>query len=106
MFFNIEEVPYMAKQWKDDLTEQLCRAFLTLESVEEVYDFLEDIATIPEIKTFAQRLNVAKLILDGHSYIKITKSSGASTATISRVKKTVEQGKDGFATVLARMERD
>ena len=47
MFFNIEEVPYMAKQWKDDLTEQLCRAFLTLESVEEVYDFLEDIATIP-----------------------------------------------------------
>jgi TrpR-related protein YerC/YecD len=93
----------MSMQWKNELTDQLCEALLTLGTIEEVYDFLEDVATIAEIRAFSQRLQVAKLLMQGDSYPQISKSTGASTATISRVRKTVDYGKDGFKTVLDRM---
>lgn len=94
----------MSRQWKDDLTDQLCEALLTLKNKEEVYDFLEDVATVAEIRAFAQRLQVAKLLLSGDSYPLISKSTGASTATISRVKKTVDYGRDAFKLAFDRME--
>ncbi len=93
----------MSRQWKDELTDQLCEAFLTVKDKEEVYDFLEDIATVAEIRAFAQRLQVAKLLLSGDSYPQISKSTGASTATISRVKKTVDYGRDAFKVAFDRM---
>lgn len=95
----------MSRQWKDELTDQLCEALLTLTSKDEVYDFLEDIATIAEIRAFAQRLQVAKLLLEGDSYPQISKGTGASTATISRVKKTVDYGRDAFKTAFERMSQ-
>ena len=94
----------MADKWKDRLTDQLCRALLSLKDRGEVYCLLEDIATIGEIKALAQRLEVARLLSEGHTYPEIAKETGASTATISRVKKFLEYGADGYKLVLDRIK--
>ncbi len=93
----------MPDKWKSNLTDQLCDSFLELTDREEVYRFLEDVATIAEIRAFAQRLEVARLLTIGRTYPQITKETGASTATISRVKKCVDFGADGFSLVLNRL---
>jgi TrpR-related protein YerC/YecD len=92
-------------KWKDNITEQLATAFLSLEDKEEVYAFLEDIATIGEIRALAQRLEVARLLDAGYTYPQIAQQTGASTATISRVKKFLEYGADGYRTVLDRIRK-
>jgi TrpR-related protein YerC/YecD len=92
-------------KWKDDITEQLATAFLSLEDKEEVYAFLEDVATIGEIRALAQRLEVARLLDAGYTYPQIAQQTGASTATISRVKKFLEYGADGYRTVLDRIRK-
>ena len=86
--------------WKNDQTDNLCRAFLKLHDVDEVYSFLEDLATIGEIKSMAQRLEVAKLLKEAKTYPEIVELTGASTATISRVKRCLEYGTGGYRTVL------
>jgi TrpR-related protein YerC/YecD len=98
------EVKRVAEKWKDRLTDQLCKAILALETEEEVYRFLEDIATIGEIRALAQRLEVARLLNEGYTYPQIAQQTGASTATISRVKKFLEYGADGYKIVLDRMK--
>lgn len=95
----------MALKWKDDLTEQLAQAVLKLENVDEVYSFLEDVATIGEIRALAQRLEVARLLDEGYTYPQIAQQTGASTATISRVKKFLEYGADGYRIVLERLKK-
>ncbi len=95
----------MSMKWKDDITEQLATAFLSLEDKDEVYAFLEDIATIGEIRALAQRLEVARLLDSGYTYPQIAQQTGASTATISRVKKFLEYGADGYRTVLDRIRK-
>ena len=62
------------------------KAILSLENIEECYRFFEDLATVPEIKSLAQRLQVAKMLMQNETYTLISKTTGASTATISRVK--------------------
>lgn len=94
----------MTEKWKDGLTDQLCNSFLSLKDVDEVYSFLEDIATIGEIRALAQRLEVARLLSDGFTYPQIAQQTGASTATISRVKKFLEYGADGYKIVLERLK--
>jgi len=93
----------MAEKWKDALTDKLCEAFLTLETGDEMYAFLGDVATIGEIRALSQRLEVAKLLYEKKTYPQIAKSTGASTATISRVKRSLDYGTDGYKTVLERM---
>ncbi|HOG13608.1 MAG: Trp repressor protein [Synergistetes bacterium ADurb.Bin155] len=95
----------MAEKWKDRLTDQLCDAILSLETVDDVYRFLEDIATIGEIRALAQRLEVSKLLSEGFTYPQIAQQTGASTATISRVKKFLEYGADGYKLVLERLKK-
>ena len=95
----------MPLEWKDHLTDQFCDALLTLKTKEEAYCFLEDVATIAEIKAFAQRLQVAFMLLDGASYPQIAERTGASTATISRVKKTVDYGTDGYQIIRSRINK-
>jgi len=95
----------MAEKWKDRLTDQLCEAILSLETVDDVYRFLEDIATIGEIRALAQRLEVAKLLSEGFTYPQVAQQTGASTATISRVKKFLEYGADGYRLVLERLKK-
>ena len=96
----------MAEKWKDRLTDQLCIALLSLETPEEAYAFLEDVATIGEIKALAQRLEVSRLLSEGYTYPQIAQQTGASTATISRVKKFLEYGADGDKLVLERLKKE
>ena len=96
----------MAEKWKDRLTDQLCLALLSLKTSEEAYAFLEDVATIGEIRAFAQRLEVARLLSEGYTYPQIAQQTGASTATISRVKKFLEYGADGYKIVLERLKKE
>ncbi len=95
----------MPLEWKDHLTDQFCDALLTLKNSEEAYSFLEDVATIAEIKALAQRLQVAFMLMDGASYPQIAERTGASTATISRVKKTVDYGADGYEIIRSRINK-
>lgn len=88
---------------KDPLTDKLFEAILTLQTVEECYCFFEDLATIGEIKALAQRLEVAKMLNAGMTYEDIVASTGASTATISRVKKCLHYGADGYRIALERL---
>ena len=96
----------MAEKWKDRLTDQLCIALLSLETPEEAYAFLEDVATIGEIRALAQRLEVSRLLNEGYTYPQIAQQTGASTATISRVKKFLEYGADGYKLVLERLKKE
>ena len=95
----------MAPKWQDELTNQLCDAIVAINSREEAYRFLEDVATIAEIKALAQRLQVANLLLKKMSYPQIAQATGASTATISRVKKFVDYGSDGYKDVLEKINK-
>lgn len=94
----------MDQRIRDSLTDQLFEAILMLEDVEECYKFFEDICTINEIKAMAQRLEVAKMLQDGATYEEIAKKTGASTATISRVKRYLNYGADGYQMILKRLE--
>lgn len=85
--------------------DRLCGAMLTLRSVQECYRFLEDICTINEVKVLAARLEVARLLAQGRTYDEIARRTGASSATISRVRRFLEYGADGYRLVLQRMER-
>ena len=87
-------------EWRDSLTDNLCEAFAKLGTREEIYAFLEDVASIGEITSMAQRLEVARLLNKGMKYPEIVRISGASTATISRVKKCLDYGTGGYESVL------
>ena len=89
---------------KDESVDNLFQAILTLESLEECYKFFEDIGTINEIKSFAQRFDVAKMLSDGLTYGDISGRTGASTATISRVSKCLNYGADGYNLVIERLK--
>ena len=88
---------------KETKAENLFKAILTLETVEECYSFFEDVCTIPEIKAMAQRYNVAEMLSGGSVYSEIVKETGASTATISRVSRCLNYGNDGYLLALERL---
>ncbi len=91
---------------KDRYMDQLFKAVLSLEGIEECYKFFEDLCTINELKSLVQRLEVAKMLHDGYTYNQIEKETGASTATISRVKRHLYYGTGGYNTVLERLKED
>lgn len=80
------------------------QAILELEDLEECYKFFEDVATVNEIKSLAQRLHVAMLLEDKKTYTEIAEVTGASTATISRVNRCLNYGSDGYKTILKRLK--
>ena len=90
---------------KDELTDQLCEAVLLLRDTEECYQFFEDVCTIGELKALTQRLEVARMLDAGHTYDDIVARTGASTATISRVKRCLHYGADGYKIVLERLRK-
>lgn len=96
----------MGSQWKDEFTDQLCDCIVAISDREEAYRFIEDVATFSEIRALSQRIQVANLLIKGCSYPQIVQMTGASTATISRVKKFVEYGSDGYKDVLAKVNSD
>lgn len=88
---------------REPFVDKLFEAILLLENVEECYRFFEDISTVSELKALAQRLEVAKMLESGSTYTAIAEGTGASTATISRVKRCLNYGADGYKLVLQRL---
>ncbi|WP_297630726.1 YerC/YecD family TrpR-related protein [uncultured Clostridium sp.] len=80
------------------------RAILELDNIEDCYKFFEDVATVNEIKSLAQRIHVAKLLSEKNTYIEIAEKTGASTATISRVNRSLNYGSDGYNIILNRLK--
>lgn len=95
----------MNSKIKDELTDKLFEAILLLDTIEDCYNFFEDICTITEIKALAQRLEVAKMLRANRTYTEICEKTGASTATISRVNRSLNYGADGYKTILDRLEK-
>ena len=83
--------------------DELFDAILTLENREECYQFFDDLCTVNELQSLSQRLQVAKMIKQGYTYATIEKESGASTATISRVKRSLQWGNDAYTMILERL---
>jgi TrpR-related protein YerC/YecD len=79
-------------------------AILSLKDREECYRFFDDICTINEIKALEQRLQVAKMLKQGRTYLDIASSTGASTATISRVNRSLNYGSDGYKLAFERID--
>ena len=102
--YDREEL-YMQNKLHTTETDQLFEAITLLENIEDCYRFFEDICTINEIQSFVQRFQVAKMLRENKIYTQITKETGASTATISRVKRTLDYGADGYDLVLERLKK-
>ena len=88
---------------RNSQTDLLMKAILTLKNEEDAYRFFEDLCTIPEIKSISQRLEVAYLLDKKETYQKIADETGASSATISRVNRSLIYGADGYRRVLEAM---
>lgn len=87
-------------------TDQLFKAILELKDIEECYRFFDDLCTISEIQSLAQRLEVAHLLRLKKTYESIKKETGASTATISRVRRCYDYGNDTYDEMLGRLYPD
>lgn len=96
---------YNSRIKRDDIDE-LFKAILSLENEEECYRFFEDICTINEIHSIAQRLQVAKHLSQKKTYGEIEELTKASTATISRINKCLQYGADGYRMILERISED
>lgn len=88
---------------KNDQVDAYFQAILQLKDIEECYRFFEDICTVKEIQSIAQRLEVAKLLRMNKTYNEIETETGASTATISRINRSLNYGSDGYNLVLDRL---
>lgn len=84
--------------------DYLVDAIRSLKTREEVYRFFEDVCTINEIKAMEQRLQVARMLRERRTYLDIASSTGASTATISRVNRSLNYGNNGYSTVFERVD--
>nr|NNM91526.1 hypothetical protein [Bacilli bacterium] len=96
----------LQKYSDDPIIRQLFDAVLTLKTVEECDRFFDDLCTVGELQSLAQRLEVAKMLDQGLTYSHIEEETGASTATISRVKRCLHYGADGYRIALERIERN
>ena len=94
----------MNTKLKDTGVEFLFEAILALETKEECYNFFEDLCTVPELKALSQRLQVAKMLHEHKVYSEIVQATGASTATISRVNRSLSYGCDGYQVVFDRVK--
>lgn len=93
----------MNPKLKNDSMEFLFESILKLQTVEECSDFFEDLCTINELQSISQRTAVAKMLVEGYVYSDIVKETGASTATISRVNRSLQYGSNGYDAVFKRM---
>ena len=96
----------MSKNIHTDAVDQLFEAILCLKSKEECYTFFEDVCTINELLYLSQRFEVAKMLREKKTYREISEKTGASTATISRVNRSLNYGNDGYEMVFQRMKSE
>ena len=95
----------MAKKMRTESIDFLFEAILCLKNKEECYTFFEDICTINELLSITQRFEVAKMLREEKTYLEIAEKTGASTATISRVNRSLNYGNDGYDMVFERMNK-
>lgn len=95
----------MGKTIKTEAVKELFEAILTLENVDECFHFFEDVCTVNEVLSIAQRFSVAKMLRDNKTYLEVAKETGASTATISRVNRSLNYGNDGYEMVFSRLDK-
>ena len=93
----------MSKKIRTEAVDYLFRAILSLENKEECYTFFEDICTINELLSLSQRFEVARMLREQKTYLEIAEKTGASTATISRVNRSLNYGNDGYDMVFERI---
>ena len=86
--------------------KQLFQCILSLKDIDECYRFFEDLCTVNEVKSLAQRLEVARMLSEKSTYQRIEEATGASTATISRVKRCLEYGEGGYKEILQRIYKE
>lgn len=96
----------MNKKIKTEAVDHLFQAILTLKNAEECYTFFEDVCTVNELLSLSQRYEVAKMLREEKTYLEIASRTGASTATISRVNRSLNYGNDGYDMVFARVQDD
>lgn len=96
----------MGKSVRTEAVNELFEAVLTLKDKEECFAFFEDVCTVNELLSLAQRFEVAKMLKDKKTYMEVAEKTGASTATISRVNRSLNYGKDGYEMVFARMKEN
>ncbi len=96
----------MNHKLKDTSSDHLFEAILKLKTIDECYDFFEDLCTVSEFKALSQRFEVAYMLNKGAIYQEIVDATGASTATISRVKRSLNYGSDGYAIVFNRLNEE
>ena len=94
----------MSKNIRTEAVDKLFDAILSLKDKEECYRFFEDVCTINELLSLSQRFEVAKMLRERKTYLEIAKKTGASTATISRVNRSLNYGNDGYEMVFSRLK--
>lgn len=94
----------MSKKIRTEAVDHLFEAILSLKDKEECYTFFQDVCTINEILSLSQRFEVAHMLRQSRTYLDIAEKTGASTATISRVNRSLNYGNDGYEMVFARMK--
>lgn len=95
----------MTKKIHTDAVDHLFDAILTLKSKDECYSFFEDVCTVNELLSISQRYEVAMMLKDKKTYMEISEKTGASTATISRVNRSLNYGNDGYELVFERLQK-
>lgn len=93
----------MSKNIRNTAVDHLFEAILNLKNSEECYIFFEDICTVNELLSLSQRFEVARMLRNHNTYLEIAEKTGASTATISRVNRSLNYGNDGYDMVFSRM---
>ncbi|MGN1345443.1 MAG: YerC/YecD family TrpR-related protein [Eubacteriales bacterium] len=94
----------MAHQRRDKMKDYLFEAILSLKSLDECYNFFDDLCTIKEVSEMAKRMCAAKMLAENRIYTEITEKTGLSAATISRVNRCLRYGSDGYREVLERLD--
>lgn len=92
----------MISKIKDKKMDELFRAIMSLKTLDEYYSFFDDLCTVSELKAMEQRYQVAKMLNEGRVYSEIASETGASSATISRVNRSLLYGSDGYRIALER----
>jgi TrpR-related protein YerC/YecD len=101
---NKERVRVMVKIGKKEKNDQLYKAILMLKDEQECYEFFQDLCTVSELRAMEQRFEVASLLNDGMIYNEILERTGASSATISRVNRSLSYGTGAYEKLFARMK--
>ncbi len=96
----------MNKKIKTDAVDFIFDAILSLKDKEECYLFFEDVCTVNELLSMAQRFEVAKMLREQKTYLEIAEKTGASTATISRVNRSLNYGNDGYDMTFERITKE